>query len=246
MGNFFEVLDATFSSGNDHEIKNTNFAIPKKGNIVCLLGPSGAGKTTLGRLLQGLIKPSSGQVEVDGNNLVSLDLNFYRQQVCMIDNAPTFFSGSIEENIRRARPNISSDEFDEILNISGLATISNSLPDGLATRLDVTGSALSHSHKVIVALARGLATAPNLVLIDEAVNNLDKFSQMHFMDNLDQMCAGKTLIMVSNDLRFMPGFDWILVMESGEIKGQGTHQTLLNENALYQRLYESEKALSTF
>ena len=99
------------------------------------------------------------------------------------------------------------------LAISGLATISNSLPDGLATRLDVTGSALSHSHKVIVALARGLATAPNLVLIDEAINNLDKFSQIHFLENLDKICAGKTLIMVSNDLRFMPGFDWILVMD---------------------------------
>ena len=241
----FIFRDLTVKFGENSAIEKVNGEVPGRKKIG-IVGPSGAGKTTLLRVLQGLVKPTTGQVEVDGNNLVSLDLSFYRQQVCLIDPAPTFFSGSIEENIRRARPNISSDEFEEILEISGLATISNSLPDGLATRLDVTGSALSHSHKVIVALARGLATAPNLVLIDEAINNLDKFSQIHFLENLDKICAGKTLIMVSNDLRFMPGFDWILVMDRGEIKGQGSHEDLLATVPLYQKLYESEKALSNF
>jgi ATP-binding cassette subfamily B protein len=211
-----------------------------------VVGPSGAGKTTLLRLMQGLIKPSAGLVEIDGNNLASLDLNFYRQQVCLLDNNPTFFAATIEENIRRARPNISETEFDEVLDISGLSVISKSLPDGLATKLDITASSLSQSHKLIAAMARGLASAPNLVLIDETITSLDKFSQIHFLEKLDQLCAGKTLIMASNDLRFLPGFDWILVMDNGRIVDQGTHEELLDRSLIYKKLYESERSLSIF
>ena len=196
--------------------------------------------------MQGLIKPSEGIVEIDGNNLASLDLSFYRQQVCLLDNNPTFFSSTIEENIRRARPSISETEFEEVLDISGLNTISKSLPDGLATHLDVTASSLSQSHKLIVAMARGLASAPNLILIDETINNLDKFSQIHFMKNLDRLSVGKTLIMVSNDLRFVPRFDWILVMNKGQIVDQGTHEDLIKDSSLYLELYESEQVLSNF
>jgi ABC-type bacteriocin/lantibiotic exporter with double-glycine peptidase domain len=211
-----------------------------------VVGPSGAGKTTLLRLMQGLIKPSSGLVEVDGNNLASLDLNFYRQQVCLLDNNPTFFAATIEENIRRARPNISETEFEEVLDISGLSIISKSLPEGLATKLDITASSLSQSHKLIAAMARGLASAPNLVLIDETITSLDKFSQIHFLEKLDQLCAGKTLIMASNDLRFLPSFDWILVMDNGRIVDQGTHEELVDTSVIYKKLYESERALSIF
>ena len=95
-------------------------------------------------------------------------------------------------------------------------------------------------------MARGLASAPNLILIDETVNNLDKFSQIHFMKNLDRLCVGKTLVMVSNDLRFVPGFDWIIVMDKGQIVSQGTHADLLNTSPMYKQLYESERELSTF
>ena len=201
-----EAQNIRKSYGELDVLKGINLSIEAK-EIVSIVGASGAGKTTLLRLLQGLIKPSEGIVEIDGNNLASLDLSFYRQQVCLLDNTPTFFSSTIEENIRRARPSISETEFEEVLDISGLNTISKSLPDGLATHLDVTASSLSQSHKLIVAMARGLASAPNLILVDETINNLDKFSQIHFMKNIDRLSVGKTLIMVSNDLRFVPGFD---------------------------------------
>ena len=95
-------------------------------------------------------------------------------------------------------------------------------------------------------MARGLASAPNLILVDETVNNLDKFSQIHFMKNIDRLSVGKTLIMVSNDLRFVPGFDWILVMDKGQIVDQGTHEDLVKNSSLYLELYESEQELSNF
>ena len=95
-------------------------------------------------------------------------------------------------------------------------------------------------------MARGLASSPNLVLIDETITSLDKFSQIHFLEKLDQLCAGKTLIMASNDLRFLPGFDWVLVMENGRIVDQGTHEELLGRSSTYKKLYESERSLSIF
>ena len=241
----FHFKDLSVRFGEKLALEKVNGEVPGRKKIG-IVGPSGAGKTTLLRLLQGLIKPSEGLVEIDGNNLASLDLSFYRHQVCLLDNTPTFFSSTIEENIRRARPSISETEFEEVLDISGLNTISKSLPDGLATHLDVTASSLSQSHKLIVAMARGLASAPNLILVDETINNLDKFSQIHFMKNLDRLSVGKTLIMVSNDLRFVPRFDWILVMNKGQIVDQGTHEDLIKDSSLYLELYESEQELSNF
>ncbi len=241
----FHFKDLSVRFGEKLALEKVNGEVPGRKKIG-VVGPSGAGKTTLLRLLQGLIKPSTGIVEIDGNNLASLDLGFYRQQVCLLDNTPTFFSSTIEENIRRARPSISESEFEEALDISGLNIISKSLPDGLATQLDVTASSLSQSHKLIVAMARALASAPNLILVDETINSLDKFSQIHFMKNIDRMSVGKTLIMVSNDLRFVPGFDWILVMDRGQIVDQGTHGNLVENSPLYQQLYESERELSSF
>lgn len=241
----FSLKDVSVKFGDKFALENLSGEIPGRKKIG-IVGRSGAGKTTLLRLLQGLIKTSSGTVEVDGNNLTSLDLSFYRQQVCLIDNSPTFFSGTIEQNIRRVRPNISATEFDEILRISGLSEISNSLPEGLGTTLDLHASCLSQSHKLIVALARGLASAPNLILLDETTSNLDKFTQIHFVNNLAKISDGKTFVLVSNDLRFLPNFDWVLVMDKGRIVSQGTHEDLLASSELYRKLYDSEKQLSQF
>jgi ABC-type bacteriocin/lantibiotic exporter with double-glycine peptidase domain len=241
----FSLKDVSVKFGDKFALENLSGEIPGRKKIG-IVGRSGAGKTTLLRLLQGLIKTSSGTVEVDGNNLTSLDLSFYRQQVCLIDNSPTFFSGTIEQNIRRVRPNISATEFDEILRISGLSEISNSLPEGLGTTLDLHASCLSQSHKLIVALARGLASAPNLILLDETTSNLDKFMQIHFVNNLAKISDGKTFVLVSNDLRFLPNFDWVLVMDKGRIVSQGTHEDLLASSELYRQLYDSEKQLSQF
>jgi len=241
----YRLKNVSVKFGDKYALRHLSCEIPGRKKIG-VVGPSGAGKTTLLRLLQGLIKPSEGTIETDGNNLASLDLNFYRQQVCLIDNAPTFFSGTIEENIRRVRPNISSSEFDDILLTSGLTKISNSLPEGLATALDLNASSLSQSHRLIVALARGLASEPNLILLDEITSNLDKFSQIQFITNFSKLSERRTIILVSNDLRFMPNFDWILVMDNGRVVDQGTHVELLEKSELYRQLYESEKQLSQF
>ena len=129
--------------------------------------------------------------------------------------------------------------------MSGLTAISKSLPEGLSTHLDVTASTLSQSHKLIVAMARGLATSSNLILLDETAQSLDKYSQLHFKKNIDNITKGKTLVLVTNDLRFLTEFDHIIVMNEGRIESHGSHEKLLSESKLYQELFEGEQALSS-
>ncbi|MBO34470.1 MAG: hypothetical protein CMM74_16085 [Rhodospirillaceae bacterium] len=242
-GNYvFKNLAVKF--GEDFALADISGKIPGRKKIA-VVGPSAAGKSTLLRLLQGLLRPSSGTVEIDEHNLASIDLDHYRHQVALVDNFPTFFMGSIEENIRRVRPNISSREFENILDISGLGTITNDFSDGLATPLDVTGSSLSQAHKLTVALARALASSPNLLMLDETVNSLDKMAQVQFKNNLSNIAEGRTLIVATNDLRFISSFDWILVLENGKIVGQGQHEELLEKCPLYVQLFELERELSS-
>jgi len=241
-GNYvFKELAIKF--GEDFALKQISGQIPGR-KKVAVVGPSAAGKSTLLRYLQGLLRPSSGIVEIDGHNLASLDLDHYRHQVALVDNFPTFFSGTIEENIRRVRPNISGTEFDDVLEISGLKNIAKDLSEGLATPLDITGSSLSQAHKLTIALARALASSPNLLLLDETINNLDKHAQVYLKENLDKIAEGKTLVIATNDLRFVLDFDWILVLENGEVVGQGQHKDLMKQCPLYVQLIEMEKTLS--
>ena len=142
------------------------------------------------------------------------------------------------------RPNISGTEFDDVLEISGLKNIAKDLSEGLATPLDITGSSLSQAHKLTIALARALASSPNLLLLDETINNLDKHAQVYLKKNLDKIAEGKTLVIATNDLRFVLDFDWILVLENGEVVGQGQHKDLMKQCPLYVQLIEMEKTLS--
>ncbi len=211
---------------------------------MAIVGPSASGKSTLLRLLQGLLKPNDGVLEVDGNNLASLDLGHYRSQVALVDLQPTFFAGTIEQNLRRVRPNISIREFDEALEISGLASLSKDLADGLSTDIDQTASNLSQSHKITVALARAIATDPNLILLDETFNTLDKQTQVLLKGKIDQIAAGRTLIATIHDFRWLGKFDWIIVLEKGSVVDEGTHDDLMKNCTLYQEMWELEKQIA--
>ena len=239
----YELRDVGVKFGEHDALTKVNLTVPARGKVA-IVGPSASGKSTLLRLLQGLLKPNDGVLEVDGNNLASLDLGHYRSQVALVDLQPTFFAGTIEQNLRRVRPNISIREFDEALEISGLASLSKDLADGLSTDIDQTASNLSQSHKITVALARAIATDPNLILLDETFNTLDKQTQVLLKGKIDQIAAGRTLIATIHDFRWLGKFDWIIVLEKGSVVDEGTHDDLMKNCTLYQEMWELEKQIA--
>ena len=239
----YDLRDVGVKFGDHDALSKVNLTVPSRGKVA-IVGPSASGKSTLLRLLQGLLKPNDGVLEVDGHNLASLDLGHYRSQVALVDLSPTFFAGSIEQNIRRVRPNISGREFEEVLELSGLASLSKDLADGLSTEIDQTASNLSQSHKITVALARALATDPNLILLDETFNTLDKQTQVLLKGKMDDIGAGRTLIATIHDFRWLGKFDWIIVLEQGSVVAEGIHDDLIKNCALYQEMWDLEKQIS--
>jgi ABC-type bacteriocin/lantibiotic exporter with double-glycine peptidase domain len=239
----FDLRDVGVKFGEHDALTKVNMTIPSRGKVA-IVGPSASGKSTILRLMQGLLKANEGVVEVDGNNLASLDLSHYRSQVALVDLQPTFFAGTIEQNIRRVRPNISEREFEAVLDLSGLSLLSKDLADGLSTEIDLTASNLSQSHKISVALARALATDPNLLLLDETFNTMDKATQVYLKDKIDEIADGKTLIATIHDFRWLGKFDWIIVLEGGSVLGQGTHDDLMKNCELYVEMWELEKRIS--
>ena len=228
---------------NTNALNGLNLNISAKARVA-VVGPSGSGKTTFLRLCQGFLRPNSGSMEIDGQNIRYLSLDNYRSQNTLIDGKPVFFGATIEENLRKVQPGISEREFQEILEISGLQKVLENLPEGISTEINQFGMPLSQGDRVTLALARGLMSGPRILLIDEALANLDKSGQISFFENFAKISELKTVIMATHDLRSTTKFEQIIVLDKGVAVGQGTHDELLKTCPLYQELWAMEQKLT--
>ena len=228
---------------NTNALDGLTLKIPA-GTKVAIVGPSGAGKTTFLRLCQGFLKPNTGSMEIDGQNIRYLSLENYRSQNTLIDGNPIFFGATIEENLRKIQPNISEREFEEILEISGLKKVLEELPNGISTEINQFGMPLSQGDRVTLALARGLMAWPRILLLDEALANFDKATQVKFFENFDRIANQKTVIMATHDIRSTREFEQIIVFEKGKVVGYGTHEFLLKNCNLYSELWAMDRKLS--
>jgi len=228
---------------NTNALNGLNLNISAKAKVA-VVGPSGSGKTTFLRLCQGFLRPNSGSMEIDGQNIRYLSLDNYRSQNTLIDGKPVFFGATIEENLRKVQPGISEREFQEILEISGLQKVLEQLPEGISTEINQFGMPLSQGDRVTLALARGLMSGPRILLLDEALANLDKSGQISFFENFGKISELKTVIMATHDLRSTAHFEQIIVLDKGAVVGQGTHDELLKTCPLYQELWTMEQKLT--
>ena len=228
---------------NTNALDGLNLNISAKAKVA-VVGPSGSGKTTFLRLCQGFLRPNSGSMEIDGQNIRYLSLDNYRSQNTLIDGKPVFFGATIEENLRKVQPGISEREFQEILEISGLQKVLEQLPEGISTEINQFGMPLSQGDRITLALARGLMSGPRILLLDEALANLDKSGQISFFENFGKISELKTVIMATHDLRSTAHFEQIIVLDKGAVVGQGTHDELLKTCPLYQELWTMEEKLT--
>lgn len=228
---------------NSNALNGLTLKVPARSKVA-VVGPSGSGKTTFLRLCQGFLRPNTGSMEIDGQNIRYLSLDNYRSQNTLIDAKPVFFGATIEENLRKVQPNISEREFQEILKISGLQKVLDDLPEGISTEINQFGMPLSQGNRVTLALARGLMARPRILLIDEALANFDKSTQIAFFENFPKISEMKTVLMATHDMRLTAEFEQIIVLDKGVVVGQGTHDDLLISCPLYKDLWIMDQKLS--
>ena len=235
--------DVVVKFENTNALDGLTLNVPARSKVA-VVGPSGSGKTTFLRLCQGFLRPNTGSMEIDGQNIRYLSLDNYRSQNTLIDAKPVFFGATIEENLRKVQPNISEREFQQILKISGLQDVLDDLPEGISTEINQFGMPLSQGNRVTLALARGLMAKPRILLMDEALANFDKSTQIAFFENFPEISAQRTVLMATHDMRLTAEFDQIIVLDKGVVVGQGTHDVLLESCPLYKELWTMDQKLS--
>ncbi len=213
----------------------------KAGTRVGIVGRSGSGKSTLTKLIQRLYVPESGRVLVDGVDLSQVEPAWLRRQIGVVLQENFLFNGSVRENIALASPGISMDEVIKVSQIAGAHDFILELSDGYDTNVGERGASLSGGQRQRIAIARALLTNPRLLIFDEATSALDYESERIIQNNLDQICAGRTVIIIAHRLSTVQQCDLLVVIDHGQIVEKGTHQELLAQKGLYYNLHAQQE-----
>ncbi len=212
------------------------------GAMVALVGPSGAGKTTLTHLVSRLYDPTEGRVLMGGLDLREATGDSLREAVGVVTQDAQLFHDTVGANLRYARPEATDAELEEVLRMARLGTLLDQLPNGLDTMVGDRGYRLSGGEKQRLAIARLLLKAPSVVVLDEATAHLDSGSEAAVQEALSVALEGRTSLVIAHRLATVREADQILVLEDGRILERGTHDDLLDQGGLYTALYRTQFA----
>jgi ATP-binding cassette subfamily B protein len=240
-GVVFADVNFTYPGRAVAALRDISFQVPA-GATVALVGPSGAGKTTVANLLLRFWDPSAGQIRLDGIDLRDLTLDGLRSGIALVAQDTYLFNDTLEANVRLARPEASAEQVDLALSRAALAGFVASLPDGLATRVGERGVQLSGGQRQRIAIARAFLKDASLLILDEATSHLDTISEQAVRGALDALMADRTTIVIAHRLSTIRAADLILVLKDGRLIESGTHETLLTGRGFYARLVEHQMA----
>lgn len=217
----------------------------RPGEIIGLVGVSGAGKTTLIRLLQRLYTPERGRILIDGMDVGLMDAHWLRRQMGIVGQDTNLFNRSVRENITLGHADVPMETIMAAAKLAGAHDFILELPDGYDTRVGERGSKLSGGQRARIAIARALAMDPRLLLFDEATAALDYESERAIHDNLAEICAGRTVFIAAHRLSTLRLADRVLVLERGRLVEVGHHNDLLQSEGRYRKLYLAHQVLET-
>ena len=212
----------------------------KKGETVAIVGPTGAGKTTIINLLTKFYDIDSGDILIDGENLNQLTRSSLRRNISMVLQDTYLFSETVRENIRYGRLNASDEDVVSAAKTANAHGFIMQLPEGYDTILSDNGSNLSQGQRQLLAIARAVLSNASILILDEATSSIDTRTEVQIQKAMLRLMEGKTTFVIAHRLSTIKNADQILVLNQGEIIEQGTHEALLARDGFYANLYNSQ------
>ncbi len=223
---------------NEEVIRDFNLHI-QPGETIALVGHTGAGKSSIAKLIARFYEFQSGGIFIDGEDIRTFDLTSYRQRLGIVSQVPFLFSGTVAENIRYACPETSNDEIQKMANRIGNGEWLETLPSGIHTQVGERGNLLSMGQRQLVSLMRVLVQKPSIFILDEATASIDPFTEWQIQQALNLILECSTSILIAHRLSTVKSANRIIVMQDGGIIEEGNHNQLLEKGGHYAELYNT-------
>ena len=238
----FEHVGFRYSPKSPEVLSDLSFDV-QPGEVIGIVGVSGAGKTTLMRLIQRLYTPERGRILIDGTDLNLVDTSWLRRQLGVVGQDTLLFNRSVRDNIALANAGMSMEDITHAAELAGAHAFILQLPEGYDTVIGERGSKLSGGQRARIAIARALARNPKLLLLDEATASLDYESERLIHDKMAAISEGRTVFIVAHRLSTLRLADRILVLEQGRLVEAGHHTSLMKQGGRYAALYQAHQVL---
>lgn len=234
----FEAVGFSYKTRKD-TLRSISFHVPA-GRAVALVGPTGAGKSTLVSLMPRFYDPEHGRVVLDGHDLRDLTLDSLRSQFSIVLQEPLLFSGTIAENIEYGRPGATREEVVEAATAANAHDFISALPLGYETPLGERGAKISGGERQRIAVARAFLRDAPILILDEPTSSIDSKTETVILDALEKLMEGRTTVVIAHRLSTVRGVDEILVLDHGEIVQRGSHDDLVEEDGMYRNLWDAQ------
>jgi ABC-type multidrug transport system fused ATPase/permease subunit len=239
----FDQVHFRYGSG-DQVLHAISFEMAP-GEVVALVGPSGAGKTSIANLICRFYDPVKGHVTIDGYNLRNIKLTSLRRQVAVVLQDSFLFNHTVAENLHYGKPDATEDELIAAARAANAHDFIMKLPDGYDTELGERGVKLSGGQKQRLALARAILADPRILILDEATSSVDAEAEYLIQQALERVLKGRTALVIAHRLSTIRNADKIIVLDRGRIAEVGRHEELMQGNGLYSQLYRRQMELTT-
>ena len=232
----FENVTFTYGEGGRDVLSAFSLKI-KKGEQLAVVGPSGAGKTTLCALIPRFYEPASGRILIDGTDIKDVTLRSLRSNIGVVEQDVYLFSGSVRENIAYGRDGATDEEIRKAASLAGALDFIEELPNGFDTYVGERGVKLSGGQKQRIAIARVFLKDPPILILDEATSALDNESERLVRDSLSRLAEGRTTVTIAHRLTTVKNCDRIIVLTENGIEEEGTHAELMSRGGIYAEMY---------